>query len=124
MVKYNQHAPFLDSEPGNNRAILPEYDETHSDYTPGLKECIYSAPRLTGCEAAHFFPVDINICSSNGPGYDDEERGINPVPSFKVSETGQRPAENEGNLVIHVRSGDIFTGYAPRNYGQVSDGRC
>lgn len=35
----------------------------HSHYNPNLLECIKSAPRLLGCEAAYYFPTDIDVCT-------------------------------------------------------------
>ncbi|CAM9921042.1 unnamed protein product [Ectocarpus sp. 12 AP-2014] len=36
-------------------------DEGHPYYTPGLFECIKELPRITGCEAAYFFPTDMAV---------------------------------------------------------------
>lgn len=138
---YNQHRSRADSEPGNNRVFLSEDVKTKADDTPGLKECMHNVPRLTGCEAAYFFPVGVNVCNWNGTDddndtifngtdyHDDKTQVTNPAPSFKVNVTVQPPRSNEGipakdgNLVIHVRSGDIFSGkgaYGAQHYGQVS----
>lgn len=35
----------------------------HSYYNPKLLKCIKSAPRLLGCEAAYYFPTDIDVCT-------------------------------------------------------------
>ncbi|CAN0233246.1 unnamed protein product, partial [Scytosiphon promiscuus] len=47
-------------------------DEEHPNYTPGLRECILSGQRLVGCEAAHYFPMDMDLCGSNQTRQADE----------------------------------------------------
>eukprot|EP00752_Nemacystus_decipiens_P002002 g1923.t1 len=114
----------------NRVDLKPHADgKPHPDDTPGLKECIKHAPRLIGCEGAYFFPADVNVCNSNRPDYDGVQTPITDHPSLEVNGTGQLRAENErvtakdGNLVIHVRSGDIFSDdhlypYVSEHYGQ------
>ncbi|CAM9834683.1 unnamed protein product [Ectocarpus fasciculatus] len=36
-------------------------DDTHPYYTPGLFACVKELPRITGCEAAYFFPTDMAV---------------------------------------------------------------
>ncbi len=76
-------------------------DEGNPKYTPGLKECVKKSPRIFGCEAAYWFPMDINVCDSIETPKSDGGAGA-------------------GNLVIHVRSGDAFVSPVHHGYGQVS----
>ena len=75
-----------------------------------LALCIRSV-RLLQCEAAYYFPVSLDVC-----GPPDSSSGRLDTPS-SVSESN---IETAGNLVIHVRSGDVFRyGNAHGTYGQV-----
>lgn len=85
-------------------------------YNPGLKKCISRAPRLLGCEAAYYFPKDIDLC----------HEAAAPAGGHEASTSGedQEPGQHEGgqsggNLVVHVRSGDIFDDAVLKSYGQV-----
>lgn len=111
--------------------MLPVDNPNHPYYTPNLSTCVETVPRLTGCEAAYFFPMGVDVCLSDGTANGDvvhEQRGNgasgrsgsgvkkNPVGS---EEEEGRPANT---LVIHVRSGDIFVDPVVPGYGQVSAG--
>eukprot|EP00903_Cladosiphon_okamuranus_P010925 g10319.t1 len=90
---------------------------THLFYTPNLVECIKSVPRLVGCEAAYFFPMDIDICQSEQTSASNAS--LEEHPNNESSATGMEFEGEEApeNLVIHIRSGDIFTKPHPK-YGQ------
>eukprot|EP00903_Cladosiphon_okamuranus_P021969 g20199.t1 len=93
-------------------------NSTHRYYTPNLKECIKSVPRLIGCEAAYFFPMDIDVCQSGqtiAGNRSREEQSSNEARAIGVDFEGEEAA---GNLVIHIRSGDIFTSHPHPKYGQ------
>ncbi|CAM9267666.1 unnamed protein product [Ectocarpus sp. 12 AP-2014] len=65
-----------------------------SKYLPHIRDCMAKAPRLLGCEAAYYFPQDIAVC---------------PRKKKPFLALGDRnPPGGAGNLVLHVRSGDIF----------------
>lgn len=110
-----------------------------------LRDCIKKVPRLTGCEAAYYFPQDIAVCpaktdpsslqkrpdqtynirdnrdaasgSQRKLGLNDGQEGRNT--SSLEGEQGDGEA-GDGNLVIHVRSGDIFFDRVKARKGQVS----
>lgn len=109
-----------------------------------LNECVKKAPRLRGCEAAYYFPQDIAVCPAKtnasspqkqpGPTHHDildnrdaasgSQRSLvlndgreGRYPSDLEDEQGGRGA---GNLVIHVRSGDIFFDRVMPYKGQVN----
>lgn len=63
------------------------------------------APRLLDCEAAYYFPQDIAVCP----------RKKKP---FLALGDRNRPG-GAGNLVLHVRSGDIFFDRVVPYKGQV-----
>ena len=100
--------------------LLPVDDPTHRYYTPNLKKCIKSAPRLVGCEAAYFFPMDTDVCLSNQTSAGDtevlEKQPFNESHAVGAELEGEEAAA--GNLVIHIRSGDIFVNPF-KKYGQV-----
>lgn len=86
-------------------------DKEHAYYNPGLLKCMkHPGPPVTGCEAAYLFPTDIDLCLSD------------------TTTEGHALVENEegvaGNLVIHIRSGDIFVDPVLFSYGQVRVDRC
>ncbi|CAM9811215.1 unnamed protein product [Ectocarpus sp. 12 AP-2014] len=159
----------------------------HEFHTPGLKECIARAPRLLACEAAYYFPKDVDLCHATaaaaapssehnrqssyqggwpddlerrrrnrrlGGGDGDESIGKDGAGAATTGGEGaaadgggqqtqgeneegvedeeMRPAGEEereqgggggggggdGNLVLHVRSGDIFSDKVLAYYGQ------
>lgn len=65
-------------------------------------------PRPFGCEAAYWFPVDIDVCDSIETTNSDGDLH------------GSYDEAGGGNLVLHVRSGDIFVNPVHNEYGQVS----
>lgn len=77
-----------------------------------LALCIRSV-RLLECEATYYFPKALDVCGSS-----DSDSGRLATPaSVSASSNG----ETAGNLVMHVRSGDVFRmGKAYGSYGQVS----
>lgn len=85
---------------------------THEDWNgratnEPLTACIEKS-RVLECEAAYYFPTDVDICDN--PYSARENVGVN-----------LGTADNAGHLVVHVRSGDIFTyREASGRYGQVS----
>ncbi|CAM9229439.1 unnamed protein product [Ectocarpus sp. 12 AP-2014] len=119
-------------------------DEDHPYYTPGLFACIKELPRITGCEAAYFFPTDmaVDICSLDDTAERENNSNVRNVPEktrddapgvrldWGVRGRGQEATEQEeeeeedeeegsaGNLVMHVRSGDIFVSPPHPDYGQ------
>lgn len=124
---------LLTAPPIAKLSIMPVGDESHPDYTPGLRECIMGAPRQIGCEAAHFFPVGMDVCQLNGTDRSDanEENGDEPEIEVGMNHYGghgeqESSREREtrtkggGTLALHVRSGDIFAHPVPHHgYGQV-----
>ncbi|CAM9641409.1 unnamed protein product [Scytosiphon promiscuus] len=105
-------------------------DEQHPDYTPGLHECITSLPRQIGCEAAHYFPVGVDVCESDETDRNGESGKIGGEPRIKLEshqeegyaqewkeERAARAVEG-GTLALHVRSGDIFVQPVHHSYGQ------
>ncbi|CAN0089910.1 unnamed protein product [Scytosiphon promiscuus] len=109
-------------------------DVNHLDYTPGLRECVDGLPRQVGCEAAHIFPVGMDVCESNEVGHTSHSSGdgnIGGEPRMELEidqhdgydEQGWNPdsdtsIEGGGSLAIHVRSGDIFVQPVHHDYGQ------
>ncbi|CAN0085914.1 unnamed protein product, partial [Ectocarpus sp. 4 AP-2014] len=118
-------------------------DEGHPYYTPGLFECIKELPRITGCEAAYFFPTDmaVDMCPSDETAERDNsnsnvryisEKPKDDAPGVRLDwgergqgrEATEQEEEEEkqegsaGNLVMHVRSGDIFVSPPHPDYGQ------
>ena len=120
----------------------------HSHYNPTLRECVKKVPRLLGCEAAYYFPMDIDVClggelkaaageveegegPSAGHGWkrriSDDVRLQGDVDDRRVEGEdgggGDNDADGEeekvGKLVLHVRSGDIFKDDVLWYYGQV-----
>ncbi|CAM9239044.1 unnamed protein product [Laminaria digitata] len=75
-----------------------------------LALCIRSV-RLLECEATYYFPKALDVC-----GLSDSDSGRLATPaSVSASSNG----ETAGNLVMHVRSGDVFRmGKAYGSYGQ------
>lgn len=71
-------------------------DPDLAEYNPELLECIKRVPHMPGCESAYFFAKNIDVCA---PTKTDTIRA--------------------GNLVINVRSGDIFQDAVLGYYGQV-----
>lgn len=75
-----------------------------------LALCVRSV-RLLECEASYYFPKSLDVCGSS-----DSASGDVVTPA-SVSESHVGTA---GNLVMHVRSGDVFRfGKAHGSYGQV-----
>lgn len=83
-------------------------DKEHAYYNPGLFKCMHTVPPVTGCEAAYLFPTAMDLCLSD------------------TTTEGHALVENEegvaGNLVMHIRSGDIFVDPVHHGYGQVKGG--
>jgi len=83
-----------------------------------------SAPRIVGCEAAYWFPMDVDVCGSNETPSND---GAAPTSSTEGGESSVDVSQEkfeeggDGNLVIHVRSGDIFKSSIHESYGQVRE---
>lgn len=97
--------------------FFPVNDQENPYYTPGLVECVEALPPLIGCEAAYLFPTDVDICLSKSGDDDDGEHDLEGGVEDGTTD-GQ---ESAGNLVMHVRSGDIFfAAYAHK--GQVGTG--
>ena len=93
----------------------PVDDQEDPYYTPGLVQCVETLPPLIGCEAAYLFPIDVDVCLPNISGDEGDEEQDLEGGSEERTVIGQ---ESAGNLVIHVRSGDIF--FTPYWYkGQV-----
>ncbi|CAM9966980.1 unnamed protein product [Pylaiella littoralis] len=117
----------------------------HELRTPGLKRCIKQAPRLLGCEAAYYFPEDVDLCPTAAasptrpPVNQREEKKIDSgggrhlLNVSKLAEAtpsneeeggqvevawGRRGGRGEGTLVLHVRSGDVFGETPLSSYGQ------
>ena len=102
----------------------------HAYNVPGLTECMAKVPRLLGCEAAYYFPQDVDICPAPKEEAIEVGRDRNESRGGGLEEAGTEAAagvvgvqeENEGrhkgagNLVIHIRSGDIFQ-YSANSYG-------
>ncbi|CBJ33259.1 hypothetical protein Esi_0450_0011 [Ectocarpus siliculosus] len=119
-------------------------DEGHPYYTPGLFTCIKELPWIIGCEAAYFFPTDMAVpmcpLDETAEGGNKNVRDISEKPKddapgiqldWEESGHGREATEQEeeeeeeeeeegsaGNLVMHVRSGDIFVSPAHPGYGQ------
>lgn len=73
-----------------------------------LTACIEKS-RVLECEAAYYFPTDVDICD-------------NPYSARENFGMNMSAADKAGHLVVHVRSGDIFTLREARGrYGQVSE---
>lgn len=89
----------------------PVEDPDHKYYNPMIRGCIAKAPRLLGCEAAYFFPKDVDVCLSN-----PAEGGPN---LGRLTQEQRVEGGGAGNLLLHVRSGDVFE-HPSRFYGQVS----
>lgn len=97
----------------------------HPHNVPMLMNCIAKVPRLLGCEAAYYFPKDLDFChmpeereglgdESAGGESDQEEAG-----AVDRSQEQDGTRGGAGNLVIHIRSGDIFSNEVLADYGQV-----
>lgn len=89
-------------------------------------------PRLIGCEAAYYFPQDIDICHAPEEGARDrnesrggelEEGGAGAAGGAvdTLQENKEGGSRGAGNLVIHIRSGDIFEYSTLTGYGQVRE---
>ncbi|CAM9534007.1 unnamed protein product [Ectocarpus sp. 13 AM-2016] len=100
---------------------------SHPYYTPNLSTCVETVPRLTGCEAAYFFPMGVDVCLSDGAATGNvvHEQGGNGASGQSGSGVRKNPVgseEEEGRsantLVMHVRSGDIFVDPVVSGYGQ------
>ncbi|CAM9497054.1 unnamed protein product, partial [Ectocarpus fasciculatus] len=61
----------------------------HEFHTPGLRECIARAPRLLACEAAYYFPKDVDLCPAAGATAPSSER------DGQSSDQGSRPDDLE-----------------------------
>lgn len=72
-------------------------DPDREEYNPGLFQCIKRVPRMPGCEAAYFFAKDVDVCDT----------------------APEKDTSRAGNLVINVRSGDIFKDAVLSYRGQV-----
>ena len=83
-----------------------------------------AVPRISGCEAAYWLPMDVDICGSlETPGHDESASSTmqgHEMASLEDSQEGRKEA-GDGNLVVHVRSGDIFKSEIHRSYGQVRE---
>ncbi|CAM9822671.1 unnamed protein product [Ectocarpus fasciculatus] len=102
---------------------------SHPYYTPNLSTCVETLPRLTGCEAAYFFPMNVDVCLSDRTAVGDaavhEQQRGNGASGRSGSRGKKDPAGREeeegeaaGTLVIHVRSGDVFVDPVIPGYGQ------
>ncbi|CAN0323051.1 unnamed protein product [Pylaiella littoralis] len=106
---------------GRSAARMDELEtQGHELRTRGLKRCIRQAPRLLGCEAAYYFPMDVELCPSAAAS---SSKLVEATPSNEqegqVELTwGGREGGGEGTLVIHVRSGDAFGEHPLSSYGQ------
>ncbi|CAM9408479.1 unnamed protein product, partial [Hapterophycus canaliculatus] len=58
--------------------------QDHEFYNPELLKCVSRAPRLLGCEAAYFFPKDVDICPADA------------APSASTWKHEERPPEKAG----------------------------
>lgn len=91
-------------------------------YNPDLMKCYRKVPRLIECEAAYYFPADTDVCAPDIPGDGDRKEQDG---EGELIGGGGRGANNgssgggAGNLVLHVRSGDIFSTAVLPQYGQV-----
>ena len=107
-------------------------EEGHRYHVPRLRACIAKVPRLLGCESAYYFPKDLDVCEGpdGGDGGLDGETDDGGLEEEKKEEAGgakgglegvekQQP-KGAGNLVVHIRSGDIFSTSVLSYYGQVS----
>ncbi|CAM9683407.1 unnamed protein product, partial [Ectocarpus sp. 12 AP-2014] len=97
-------------------------DKAHRHFTPGLKECITAVrPQVIGCEAAHFFPTNIDVCTWSERktlGTTEEtiqvsrvelEKGLNEEGRYQQEPHISNSTRKGGRtLAIHIRSGDIF----------------
>lgn len=96
-------------------------DPDHEYFTPGLKRCVDNAPQMVGCEAAYYFPTDVDVCApilGVAGGQQPKRRG----KTAEIKEEGsQHRMHGAGNLVVHVRSGDIFREGVNPNHAQVID---
>lgn len=104
---------------GAYRAFLPQNGRPYGNWRQeALATCVRSV-RLLDCEAAYYFPKFRNICPSSAhplslPAYTSLSE-----PSEPAERSSDRRAARGGNLVIHVRSGDVFKyKHAFGTYGQ------
>ena len=106
-------------------------EKGHRHYVPHLRACIARVPRLLACESAYYFPKDHNVCDvpdGGGGGRDDAVEGRGLDEEEEDGEAGAKDGlagkeeqpKGAGNLVIHIRSGDIFDNDVLSYYGQVS----
>lgn len=112
-------------------------DTRDEHYNPQLLSCIRRVPRLLACEAAYYFPSNVDVCSGRehaGNGDTTEQIETNKkwglVPGLDLAGGGKGEGKDEykggeverraGNLVLHVRSGDIFDDAVLSYYGQAS----
>lgn len=99
-------------------------DNPHHDYyTPSLRDCITTAPRLLGCEASYLFPLDLDVCGAPSQvEREEEERDEQEEENEEISRVpaGVGVGRGAGNLVVHVRSGDIFDNSGKDYSGQAS----
>lgn len=102
----------------------------HEYFNPGLRECVDNLPQLGGCEAAYYFPTDLDVCAptigeeeqldaDEGKGTKITEGGAEPNAEIE-GEGSQQRVPGAGNLVVHVRSGDIFREGAASYHVQVT----
>lgn len=99
-------------------------DPASDVYNPDLMTCVGTVPRLVGCEAAYYFPADMDVCApfnAHGGGGDNSTQEDSESELGRATGSSDVGAEGNrgGHLVLHVRSGDIFGTSAPSGYGQV-----
>lgn len=107
-------------------------DKDHPLYTPGLRECIDDLPPLIGCEAAYFFPTEIDVCPSDrtdeGLGLVERKRGEasevrserrdDEAPGEKVDVEGRDGRDlDEAAASLRGRVGTARTGNATLGAG-------
>lgn len=112
---------------------LPKVEEKgHRHHVPHLRACIAKVPRLLGCESAYYFPKDLDVCEGLGGGgggrggatedngFEEEKEGEAGGVEGGLAGGQKQQHKGAGNLVIHIRSGDIFSTNVLSYYGQVS----
>ncbi|CAM9146176.1 unnamed protein product [Scytosiphon promiscuus] len=101
---FNSSSCSADITWAGQRAFHMYQRENHEFYNPGLLKCVARAPRLLGCEAAYYFPKDIDICSASAapPASDREheakrlEKAENPAEMGRQLDLGLSGGENGG----------------------------
>lgn len=109
MPGFNSSTCTTDITWAGQRAFHMHQLETpdHEYHVPGLKECITRAPRLLGCEAAYYFPKDVDVCGTaaapptSPPVDQDEEMRLDPgerrdeLERRKIAEAKSTPVNEE-----------------------------